>query len=47
MSEIFVDQLHDAIDTFYWLDARSETTYMEHVYHNLAWLVDVSEGSDY
>ena len=47
MSEIFVDQLHDAIDTLYWLDARSEHNYIEHVYYNLAWLVDVSEGSDY
>ena len=47
MSETFVDQLHQAVDTFYWLDDRSERSYIEQVYYNLAWLVDVSEGSDY
>ena len=47
MSEIFVDQLHQAIDTLCWVDARSEHSYIEHILANLAWLSDVCEATDY
>lgn len=47
MTETFVDQLHQAIDTLFWVDARSEHSYIEHILANLAWLSDVCEATDY
>ena len=47
MSETFVDQIITAIDTLYWVDARSENSYIEHILPNIAAIDCVTEGSDY
>ena len=47
MSDKFIDQTITAVDTLYWVDNRSETTYIEHITANLAVLDDIVDGSNY
>jgi hypothetical protein len=47
MSQAFIDQTITAVDSLCWVDARSETTYIEHILPNIAVLDDVTDGSDY
>jgi hypothetical protein len=47
MTQAFIDQTITAVDSLCWVDARSETTYIEHILPNLAVLDDVTDGSDY
>jgi len=47
MTQTFIDQTITAVDSLCWVDARSETTYIEHILPNIAVLDDVTDGSDY
>ena len=47
MTQAFIDQTITAVDSLCWVDARSETTYIEHILPNIAVLDDVTDGSDY
>mgnify|MGYP003324863545 FL=1 len=47
MTQVFIDQTITAIDSICWVDARSETTYIEHILPNIAAIDDVIDGSDY
>ena len=47
MTEEFIDQTITTIDTLCWVDARSETTYLEHILPNIAAIDCATDGSDY
>ena len=47
MTEHFIDQTITAIDSLYWVDDRSENTYLEHILPNIAAIDCITEGSDY
>ena len=47
MNQQFIDQSITALDSLCWIDARSETTYIEHITAVLAALDDATDGTDY
>ena len=49
MDQAFIDQTITAVDDLCWVDARRDhsDSYYPHIAANLAWLDDVTEGTDY